>query len=162
MYSVCSSAHDVNVSGTCATQFANDHFSCHNNNRIVYVARVIATMQTNTTAFLEYLKMLSPLGISLHNRTFSIISSPLCPLSIPSPEESNCSWSLTTTNATPTVNSSEPNNDMVMVTVVALSCLVGIILMTLCIVGVMYVCSRCSHYHGDVERLVSCKFTVCD
>ena len=164
---VCTSVH--NDSATCATQFANDHFSCHNNSRIVYVARVVGTIRTNTTTFLEYLSMLGSVKISLHNQNFSIISLPWCPLSIPSAQESNCSPSLDidntnndndnnntivvdNTTVTMTTHTNQPSNDIVMVIVVALSCFIGIILMTFGIVSVMYICSRCNHYQNDAER----------
>ena len=161
---VCTSVQ--NDSAACATQFANDHFSCHNNNRLVYVARVVGTIRTNTTIFLEYLSMLGSVDISLHNQNFSIISSPWCPLSIPSPREFNCSPSLDINNTdngnnntivdnttvTMTTYTNQPSNDIVMVIVVALSCFVGIILMTFGIAGVMYICSRCNRYQSDAER----------
>lgn len=156
-----------NDNETCATQFASDHFSCHNNSRLVYVARVVGTIQTNVTTFLEYLSVLGPVEISLYNQTLSVISSPSCPLLIPSAEESNCSPlsvidntnttydnnNTITDNATNvTMTTNEPSNDIVMVTIVALSCFIGIILMTFCIVSIMYICSRCNNYHGDIER----------
>ena len=157
---VCTETHGSNE--TCVTQFANDYFHCHNN-RLVYVARVVSTVHTNTTTFLRYLTLLmGSAEISLHNLSFSVISLPSCPLSIPSAEESNCNLSslavddsnetiIDSTKATSTTTS-EPTNDIVTVTIIVLSCLVGIILMTSCVVGVMYVCSICNHYQGDVER----------
>lgn len=152
---ICTSLHNDNE--ICATEFANDRFSCHNNRTLVYVARVIGTAQTNATTLLEYLSMLGPIEISVHNQNLSIISSPNCPLSIPSAEESNCIIkSVTNENITEiatTMSSSKQSNDIVMVMVVALSCFIGIILMAFCIVGAMYICSRCNNYHGDIERL---------
>ena len=147
-----------NDSETCTTQFADERFSCHNNSRLVYIARAVDTMHTNAATVLEFLGMLGSLEISLNNRTFSIISSPLCPLSIPSVEDLNCTVGLTTKNITGTATTTEVSNDIVMVTVVALSCFVGIILMTLCIAGIMFVCSRCNSYQGDIERLVLCEY----
>ena len=151
-----------NDSEACMTQFANDQFSCHNNNGLIYIARIVSTMHTNAATFLEYLGMLGPLEISLNDGTFSIVSSPLCPLSIPSVEEFNCTVALATKNvtntATTTVTTTETSNDFIVVTVVALSCFVGLILMTLCIVGIMFVCSRCNGYHGDIERSVLCEY----
>ena len=140
------------------TEFANDQFSCHNNSGLVYIARVVSIMHTNTTTFLQYLKMLGAFEISLNDRIFSVVSSPYCPLSIPSAEEINCTVGLVSDNvtdtATTTARATETSNDIVMVTVVALSCFIGIIVMTLCIAGVMFLCSRCNSYHGDIERLV--------
>lgn len=161
---VCTSVYNDSV--TCATQFANDHFSCHNNSRLVYVARVVGTKRTNTTAFLEYLSMLGSDEISIHNQNFSIISFPWCPLSIPSAQESNCSPSLDINNTnndsnntivdnttvTMTTYTNQPSNDIVMVIVVALSCFVGIILMTFGIVSIMYIWNHCNHYQNDAER----------
>ena len=155
---VCTSVRRDNE--TCTAQFANDHFSCYNNSRLVYVARVVGTIRTNATTFLEYLSILGPVEISLHNQNFSIISS--CPLSIPSAEESNCSPpsasgntnndNTVVDNTTAAMNSGEPSSDIVMVIVVALSCFIGIILMTFGIVSLMYICSRCNHYQDDAER----------
>ena len=106
--------------------------------------------------------MLGAFEISLNDRIFSVVSSPYCPLSIPSAEEINCTVGLVSDNVTDTTTTTaratKISNDIVMVTVVALSCFVGIIVMTLCIAGVMFLCSRCNSYHGDIERLVLCEY----
>ena len=107
--------------------------------------------------------MLGSVEISLHSQNFSIISVPWCPLSIPSAEESNCSplSDIDNTNNTivdnttatmTTSNDNQPSNGIVMVIVVALSCFVGIILMTFGIVSIMYICSRCNRYQDNAER----------
>ena len=86
---VCNSIqNDTNL---CVTQLLGDRFCCRNNSGLVYVAEMVGTTQTSATTFLEYLRMLGPLEISLRDQTFSVASSPSCPLSIPSAQEVNCS-----------------------------------------------------------------------
>ena len=103
---VCKSIH--NGTNLCAAQLPGDQFCCRNNSGLIYVAEVVGTTQTNATAFLEYLQMLSAVEISLHDQTFSVVSSPSCPLSIPSAQEVNCSLESTihTTPSTPSSTTS--------------------------------------------------------
>ena len=170
---VCTSSHN---SSTCAIQVTGDRFSCYDNSRLVYVARVIGTTSTTAKSFLEYLRMLGPVEVSLHNETFSVISSPSCPLSIPSAEESNCSQeavsttitahtntsttiTTTTTTATSTISvaptTSAPNSDddnSTIVVIVTMACLVGIVIMTLGIICAIVICHQCHRYRNRSNR----------
>ena len=67
-----------------------DQLSCYDDNRLVYVAGVGGTASTSAASFVDHLRQIAPIEISLHNQTFSVMSSSSCPLSIPSAEESNC------------------------------------------------------------------------
>ena len=100
---VCNSIH--NDTHLCTAQLPGDQFCCRNNSGLIYVAEVVGTTRTNATAFLDYFQMLGALEISLHDQTFSVVSSPSCPLSIPSAQEVNCSLESTTHTASSTPSS---------------------------------------------------------
>ena len=87
---VCTLNQSDNRSCNIRIQVTVDQLSCYDDNRLIYVAGVNGTEITTAASFLEYLGLLGPVEISLDNQTFSIMSSPSCPLSIPSAEESNC------------------------------------------------------------------------
>ena len=80
-----------NDTNLCVAQLPSDQFYCRNNSGLVYVAKMVGTAQASATTFLEYLRMLGPLEISLRDQIFSVASSPSCPLSVPSAQEVNCS-----------------------------------------------------------------------
>jgi len=60
------------------------------------------TASTSAASFVDYLRQIAPIEISLHNQTFSVMSSSSCPLSIPSAEESNCNRETGPSNIVPT------------------------------------------------------------
>ena len=79
-----------------------DQLSCYDDNRLVYVAGVGGTASTSAASFVDHLRQIAPIEISLHNQTFSVMSSSSCPLSIPSAEESNCNRETGPSNIVPT------------------------------------------------------------
>lgn len=169
----------------CAVQLTSDRLSCYNRSRIVYVARVIGTISTSAAEFLDYLRMLGPVEISLHNQIFSIMSLPSCPLSIPSIEESNCNQETVTTTTTiitptsttigtplsttsTTITASNPastsdKSNSTVVVIVTIACLVGIVILLMGIICVIVICYQCNRYHHNHSNSVNVEkdlFTV--
>lgn len=177
-------------------QLPGDQFCCRNNSGLVYVAEVVGTTQTSAATFLEYLRMLGPLEISLRDQTFSAASSPSCPLSIPSAQEANCSLesipdyttldaatttATTTTSSATTPTKSTPTTDTTttetttattdtkntptssttsgdgdenntVIVIVTIACLVGIVVITLSIIGALVIIHHCKQCHNHSNR----------
>lgn len=136
----------------------------------MYTARIVATDTINATTFLNYLEMADPISVLLHNGTsFSNEgTSRSCPLSIPSPDDVNCT-TLSSANApvngTSNINdtsnsdsggsdnSSDDNDDngdsIATVIAVAVGCSVGIVAMAIFVMFTMFVCNRCRCHNHD-------------
>ena len=137
----------------------------------MYTARIVATDTINATTFLNYLQMADPINVLLHNETsFSNKgTSRSCPLSIPSPDDVNCTMlsvnspvdNISNKNGTSNSESgdsdkSSDNNDegdsIATVIAVAVGCSVGIVAMAIFVMFTMFVCNRCSRCHNHDSR----------
>jgi len=121
--------------------------------------------------------MADTISVLLHNGTNFINSNSFsCPLSIPSPEEVNCSTSTLSVQQSPpggddnsdnettsdqesgdSVNNhddedSKEGDSIATVIAVAVGCSVGIVAMAGCVVVSMFLCNRCNHCREHTNR----------
>jgi len=160
----------------CNVTLESDNFSCHSNTRLLYTARIVATDTVNATTFLNYLGMVDTINVLLNDGTSFRTSATnrSCSLSIPSPDEANCTISSSppssvnlpvdvasnkNTTSSPENDSGNGNDDneededsVAMVIAVAVGCSVGIVVMACFVMFTMFVCNRCNHCYDRNSR----------